>query len=283
LWLQGPGGDGKSTLVAALLAALGSYADPMAAETFGIDAKSGSHGHELASGLAVARLAVALEVSPRINWSLLKTLTGGDRQKTKRAYGKAFSYDRPPCLALVSNDLPSPPDLASAGRVILAKLRPPEDADERIVATLKTPGPERDEIASACLSWMTHGCADFLANGRTIGPVPLIAFQSVGLDRWWSEAITSGRLVPGGRPRTTLDDIRRNVVAAGVDPIPHNNELSAFLKSVVAFKRTESGRFYAVGMTPDDAPKHTPLHAYRGFESGVMGRQEVAAGAGVVA
>lgn len=221
VWLQGPGGDGKSTLAKVLGHALGPEhsATPTAA-TFAADGRGGSHEHELASKLVGSRLAVALEVSPRVNWSLLKTLSGGDRQTTKRAHGRAFSWDRPPCLVLVSNDPPSPPDRAAADRIILAKLMPLEDQDERIRVTLDTPGPERDAIAASCLSWMTRGCADFLANGRNIGPVPLIAFQSVGLDSWWSEAIASGRLVPGGRPRTTLDDVRRSVIAAGVDPIP---------------------------------------------------------------
>jgi hypothetical protein len=271
LWLTGPGGDGKSTLVAALLAALGSYADPMAAETFAIDSRGGAHGHELASGLAVARLAVALEVSPRVNWSLLKTLSGGDRQKTKRAHGKAFAYDRPPCLVLVSNDPPTPPGKAEAERVILARLRPPDDADESLVAALKTPGPERDAIAAACLTWLIRGCTDFLAADRSLGPVPLIAFQPAGLDRWWSEGVATGRLVPGSTPRTPLEAIRQAVIAGGVDPLPSNNELAAFLKSVVPFKRTASGSRYAVEMTADDTGKHTPSHAYGGNVSAVIG------------
>ena len=272
LWLTGPGGDGKSTLVAALLAALGSYADPMAAETFAIDSRGGAHGHELASGLAVARLAVALEVSPRVNWSLLKTLSGSDRQKTKRAHGKAFAYDRPPCLMLVSNDPPSPPGKAEAERVILARLRSPDDADESLVAALKTPGPERDAIAASCLSWLISGCADFMAADRNLGPVPMIAFQPVGLERWWLEGVASGRLLPGGTPRTSLDVIRQDMIAVGVDPVPSKNEIAAFLKSVVAFKRTATGRFYAVEMTPDDASKQTPTRAYEKNVSGVTGR-----------
>ena len=272
LWLTGPGGDGKSTLVAALLAALGSYADPMAAETFAIDSRGGAHRHELASGLAMARLAVALEVSPRVNWSLLKTLSGSDRQKTKRAHGKAFAYDRPPCLLLVSNDPPVPPGVAEAERMILARLRPPDDADEGLVAALKTPGPERDAIAAACLAWLIRGCADFLAADRNLGPVPMIAFQPVGLERWWTEGVASGRLHPGGTPRTSLDAVRQDLVAAGVEPMPSNNEIAAFLKSVVAFKRTATGRFYAVEMTPDDAPNPTPTRAYENNVSGVTGR-----------
>jgi putative DNA primase/helicase len=253
LWLTGPGGDGKSTLVSALLAALGSYVEPMAAETFSADGRSGAHAHELASGLATARLAVALEVSPRVNWSLLKTLSGGDRQKTKRTHGRAFTYERPPCLLLVSNDTPHPPDAAAAERVILARLRPPDDADERIVTTLKTPGKARDAIAGACLSWLLRGCSDYLAHGRNLGPIPHLAGPPTALDRWWADAVASGRLIPGGAPRTPLEVIRQDLIATGVEPVPNNHELSAFLKSVVEFKRTTAGRFYAVVMTPYDA------------------------------
>ena len=273
LWLTGPGGDGKSTLAKALCCALGPHASTPNASSFSADGRSGSHEHELLSSMVGSRLAVSLEVSPRLNWRFVNGLSGGDKQTTKRSCGKAFSYDRTPCLALISNDLPSPPDRASAERVILARLRPPDDQDERIVATLKTPGPERDEIASACLSWLTRGCADFLANGRSIGPVPMIAFQPTGLDRWWAEGVASGRLVAGGKPCTTLGQIRQDMIAAGVEPPERDNELSAFLKSVVEFKRTDAGRFYAVGMTADDAcfkTLHTRIGGLKEASLGVM-------------
>jgi D5 N terminal like len=257
LWLQGPGGDGKSTLAKVLTHALGPYFSTPVASSFALGARTGSHEMDMMSELPGSRLAVSLEVSPRLNWKLLNALSGGDRQRGKQSYGRSYSWDRPPCLVLVSNDLPSPPDRASAERVILARLQPVEDADERIMATLKTPGPERDAIAAACLSCLIRGCSDFLAADRNLGPVPMIAFQPVGLERWWSEGIEAGQLVPGGVPRTTLEVIRSHLVAVGVDPMPSNTELGLFLKSKIDSKRASAGRLYAVAvLSSADLYKH---------------------------
>ena len=246
LWLTGPGGDGKSTLAKILRLCLGPHASVIPSEAFADGGARGAHGHELAAGMAGARLAVALEVSPRLNWDRVKSLSGGDEQRTKRTHGRAFTYERPPCLILISNDRPSPPDKASAERIILAEMRPPNDHDEALMATLKTPGPARDEIAAACLSWLIRGCADFLTHG--LGPVPLMAFSPAGLDRWWADGVAVGRLVPEGSRWSSLGEIRDDLTAAGLNESLSDQELASFLKTVVDFKRTNTGRLYRVGL-----------------------------------
>lgn len=246
LWLYGPGGDGKSATINAIRAATGQHAVIVPAEVFGDGGNRGAHLHELGAAMSGARVAVGLEVSTRLDWSKLKGLTGGDAQRTKNLHGRAFTYERPPVLVLVSNDRPSPPDAASAQRLVVAELRPPDDADERIAETLKTPGPERDRIASACLAWLIEGCQAFQING--LGPVPMFSHQPSGLAAWWDDAVRAGRIVPGGNwtplaaIREDLDDYARRDSWVP----PRDNELSAFLQSIVEKRRFNDGRRYCL-------------------------------------
>ncbi len=248
LWLHGPGGDGKSTLAKILLAALGEYATVVPAEIFGEGAARGAHGHELASGMAGARLAVALEVGQRLDWSRLKSLSGGDEQRTKRLHGRSFTYARPPVLVLISNGTPTPPDRASAERLIVVGLQPPQDPDERLMEAIKTPGKGRDSIAAACLQWLMDGCAEYQEHG--LGPVPLHAHAPAGLERWWSDMVALGRIVPG-KGWATLHAVRS--LLRDIDPKPHDRELAAFLRTMVQAKRFEEARKYQMAIRLTDA------------------------------
>jgi phage/plasmid-associated DNA primase len=277
LWLHGPGGDGKSTLAKILRAALGDHAGIIPAEVFAADAGRGAHQHELAAGMAGVRLAIGLEVSAHLDWPKVKGLSGGDEQRTKHLHGRAFTYGRPPVLMLVSNDAPTPPDRACAERLIVAGLQPPADPDERIMEALKTPGPERDNLAGACLSWLLAGCADFQANG--LGPVPIYGHTPTGLAAWWQDAVDASRIVPG-EGWATLAAIRDDLAAydAGMLHL-HDREVAAFLRTVVAFKRFNDGRRYALTVTHGDASEPSPSHAYR--ETVSMRHDASLAGAGV--
>ena len=160
LWLHGPGGDGKSTLAMIIKAALGQHAAAVPAEIFGEGGTRGAHGHELAASMAGAKMAFALEVGQRLDWEKLKSISGGDEQRTKHMHGRAFNYTKPPVLVLVSNDKPVPPSLAASQRLIVAGMFPPEDPDERLMEAIKSPGKERDLLASACLQWLIDGSRD---------------------------------------------------------------------------------------------------------------------------
>ena len=245
LWLHGPGGDGKSTLAKILLSALGQYGAAVSAEVFGDGGTRGAHGHELGANMAGARMALALEVGPRLDWAKLKSHSGGDEQRTKRLHGRSFSY-RPPLLVLVSNDRPTPPDRASAERLIVAELHPPQDPDERLMEAIKSPGKERELLASACLQWLIDGCAEYQQHG--LGPVALCAHAPVGLERWWAEAVQDGRIIPKVG-RSSLDEVR--AVLGALEPMPHNRDLAAFLKTVVEFKRTNEGSRYGLTVRSD--------------------------------
>ena len=245
LWLHGPGGDGKSTLATIIRLGLGQHAVSVPAEVFGEGGTRGAHGHELAAGMAGAKIAFALEVGMRLDWGKLKALSGGDEQTTKRMHGKAFKYQRPPVLVLVSNDKPVPPDRAAAERLIVAGMLPPDDPDERLMEAAKSPGKDRDLLASACLQWLIEGCADFIANG--LGPVPLCSHAPAGLERWWAEVVANGTIIPGSG-LSSVHEIRATLMP---NEESSNRELSAFLKTVVPFKRTNEGSRYGLTVRSD--------------------------------
>ena len=132
---------------------------------------------------------------------------------------------------LVSNDKPVPPSLAAAQRLIVADMLPPEDPDERLMEAIKSPGKERDLLASACLQWLIDGCLDFIKNG--LGPVPLCSHSPGMLDRWWVEVIASKAVIPNSG-WSSLDMVRTTLMT---NEESSNREHSAFLKTVVPFKR----------------------------------------------
>lgn len=271
VWLTGPGGDGKSTLAKVLRYALGDYMATVPAEVFQASQR-GAHLHELGSGLAGARLAIALEVGSNIDWPRLKGLSGGDEQVSKRLYGRSYTYARPPHLLLIANDPPTPPDRASAERVIVGTMVPPTDPDERIMDVLKDGGPERDALAGACLSWLLKGCSDFQMHG--LGPVQTAARSPQSLESWWERRVTEGAII-AGRGRTTLEVFMADLAAflePSGDVPPRSNDLSAFLRTKVQWKRTKTARFYQAEVTAGDAfrqPLHTCIGGLQEASSGV--------------
>lgn len=253
LWLTGDpeGGDGKGCLVKAMRCALGDHCAIVAAETLSDGGSRGSHGHEIGSNMAGALLACAVEVEGRLNWAKIKNISGGDEGQTKRSHGRSFGVDRQPCLVIVSNDPPEPPNEVAAARLIVGTMCRPDDDNEMLSTTLRTGGPARDEIATACLSWLIQGCADFITFG--LGPVPMFKHKPVGLDLWWLNAVTNGRIKPGGREWTPLATVHADLAAnlPSDTPLPHNRDLSTFLKSVVEYHRFEDGRRYQLSVMAD--------------------------------
>ena len=255
LWLWGPGDDGKSTLVKLLQASLGDYATVLPSEVVSGDAR-GSHGHELASGLIGARLAVVTEVE-RVDWNKLKGWSGGDTFATKRAHGKRQSVTRPPCFVIVGNQPPQPPDRASAERLIVVEMRPPDEQNELLIATLKTPGCDCDLLAGSCLSWLLEGCAEFIEHG--LGPCAMFGYKPSGLDLWWSEMVASGQYVPGAGWARLMD--AKAYLPDGLK-CTSDRDLSAFLQSKVERKRhmTEGVRYgFSLTMKGHEGSKHYPL------------------------
>jgi hypothetical protein len=199
----------------------------------------GAHGHEILAALGVARLAYASEVPPDLDWPLIKAVSGGDSRTTKRMHGRAFTV-QPRCwLALATNDEPRVPDAAAADRVLLIRWQKPTDPDPDIVATIATPGPERDSYLRACLAWMARGAADFLRDGLGVPDFARPAVEPEGLAGWWSDAVESGYIRPGDG-WSPLPPIRASAAiwhAEHGQPPPTDTALGCFLRSRLASKR----------------------------------------------
>lgn len=262
VWLTGPGGDGKSTLAKVLRVALGDYLATVPAEVFQASSR-GAHLHELGSGMHGARLAVALEINGTLDWPRLKGISGGDEQVSKRLYGKTYISSRPPSLLMIANDLPTPPDHASSDRIIIGTMAPPVDADERLMVVLKEGGVERDRLASACLSWLLRGCADYLRDG--LGPVRTAARAPESLEVWWERSVGEGQILPGQgwTPLAAFADHLQAFLSPSNQSSPHERELSNFLTTRVEKRRDKHSRRYnATVVTHGDAscrPPHTRI------------------------
>jgi hypothetical protein len=193
----------------------------------------------------------------RIEWNKLKGWSGGDTFATKRAHGKRQSVTRPPCFVIVGNQPPQPPDRASAERLLVVEMRPPDEQNELLMATLQTPGRDRDLLAGSCLSWLLEGCAQFIEHG--LGPCEMFGYKPSGLALWWGEMIACGPFVLGAG-WTHLNDVKPYLPDDLKCTNPH--DLSAFLKSKAERKRhaTEGVSYgFSMSMKAYEGTKHYPL------------------------
>ena len=238
LVLVGQGADGKSTLLRSCCSALGGFAAVLPAEAVAGGGR-GAHGHELLSPLAGARLAVALETGPDLDWGLLKSVSGGDPRTTKRLHGRAFAFQPRAWIVLATNEPPRIPDQAAADRVILAKFAKPEDPDPAIAGTLGQPGAERDALLRACLRWMVDGCRAFLAEGLGVPDFARPDAEPEGLAAWWQSAVDAAAIVPD-RGWSPLAPIRESAALWHDDrgqPPPTDTALGMFLRSRLPCRR----------------------------------------------
>ncbi|MER5615913.1 phage/plasmid primase, P4 family [Streptomyces sp. NPDC002215] len=105
-FLFGEGQNGKSVLVAVLLALLGEYADS-APPNFLMASPYADHPTELAD-LQGRRLVVCSEINQKSEFdeAKFKLLTGGDRIKARRMYENFYSFEPTHKLWLVGNHRP---------------------------------------------------------------------------------------------------------------------------------------------------------------------------------
>lgn len=104
---HGPGGGGKSTLIQAIIGALGDYARTADFETFLVQKHAGGPKNDVAR-LAGSRFVASIEVEQgkRLAQGLVKQLTGGDVVTARFLYSEAFEFKPQMKLWLVVNDLP---------------------------------------------------------------------------------------------------------------------------------------------------------------------------------
>jgi putative DNA primase/helicase len=160
---HGEGGNGKSTLVDAVMAALGDYAD--AADPGLLTARAFDAHPTGVADLCGLRLAVLHETDAgrHLAEGTVKRLTGGDRLKARRMREDFWSFDPTHTFVMLTNHKPI---VTGADEGIWRRLRlvpwpvviPPADRDEQLPAKL---GAELDGV----LAWLAAGYRDWQANG----------------------------------------------------------------------------------------------------------------------
>jgi putative DNA primase/helicase len=160
--LYGTGANGKSTVLNALLEALGDYGMQAAPDL--LIAKRNAHPTELAD-LFGARFVASIEVEDgrRLAESLVKQLTGGDRVKARRMRQDFWEF---PPTHKVFMAINHKPEIRGTDAAIWRRIRlipftetiPPAEQDKKLPAKL------REEL-SGILAWAVEGCLEWRRAG----------------------------------------------------------------------------------------------------------------------
>ena len=160
---HGEGGNGKSTLVDAVVAALGDYAD--AADAGLLTARSFDAHPTGVADLCGLRLAVLHETDAgrHLAEGTVKRLTGGDRLKARRMREDFWSFDPSHTFVMLTNHKPI---VAGTDEGIWRRLRlvpweiviPDHERDEQL------PGKLAAEL-DAVLAWLAAGYRDWADHG----------------------------------------------------------------------------------------------------------------------
>lgn len=107
LFCQGPGGNGKSTLITIMQEVLGDYALSTPTETLLAKNTSPSSSNDVAR-LHGARMVAAIEANPnrQLDEALIKQITGGDRITARFLYSEYFEFTPQFKLWFVANHPP---------------------------------------------------------------------------------------------------------------------------------------------------------------------------------
>jgi putative DNA primase/helicase len=159
----GDGANGKGTFIAAVLAALGDYAD--AADPELLNARTFDAHPTGVADLFGLRLAVLHEsdAGRRLAEGTVKRLTGGDRLKARRMREDFWHFEPSHSFCVLTNHKPV---VSGQDEGIWRRLRlvpwdvvvPPDERDERLGDRLRL---ETDHI----LSWLVHGYQDWRDHG----------------------------------------------------------------------------------------------------------------------
>lgn len=162
-FLYGTGANGKSTFTGALQEMLGDYAMKTRAETLMIK-KQDSIPEEVAQ-LAGVRFMLAAELSEgqRLNESLIKDLTGGDKIRARLLYQKSFEFHPVAKPWLYGNHKPA---IRGTDEGIW---RRPKLIDFAVTIPEKERNPylpeDLKQELSGVLSWAVEGCLEWQRGG----------------------------------------------------------------------------------------------------------------------
>jgi putative DNA primase/helicase len=195
--IQGPGGNGKTTLLESLAAVLGDYAVKMEFSSLCASSRHAGRGAGSASPdivkLRGSRLAYASEgdQSARLDAGVVKVLSGGETITARALYSEPITFPQTFKLWLVSNYDPRC-DADDSGlwrrlvKVPFAALRGKPDP------TLKTTLVNDAAARSALLAWAVRGCLEWQARGRGRGGLGIPEQVQAATAAYRSEQDTTG-------------------------------------------------------------------------------------------
>jgi len=171
-FIFGSGNNGKSTFIETLLHLMGDYGQRTRIEALLASWNAGENANPHVARLAGARFVVASEVPEgrKINESLVKDLTGGDRVTARYLHQNPFEFAPTHKLLLVGNYKPrvAGDDLGFWRRmhVIPFNVTIPEERRRPMSEMLQMFAKE----ASGILTWAVEGCLFWQADNRIEKP-----------------------------------------------------------------------------------------------------------------
>jgi putative DNA primase/helicase len=160
--LYGIGANGKSTILNALLEAVGEYGMQAAPDL--LIAKRGGHPTEVAD-LFGMRLVASIEVEDgrRLAEALVKSLTGGDKVRARRMRQDFWEFTPTHTAFLCTNHKP---EIRGTDTAIWRRIRlipftetiPPAEQDKKLPEKLRAELP-------GILRWMVEGCLEWQRSG----------------------------------------------------------------------------------------------------------------------
>ena len=253
--LHGAGRNGKGTLTAAVLAALGDYAD--AADPDLLTARTFDAHPTSTADLFGLRLAVLHETDRgrRLAEATVKRLTGGDRIKARRMREDFWHFEPSHTFLMLTNHKPiiSGTDVAIWARLRLVPwdvVIPPEERDLKLADKLAL---ELDAV----LAWLVSGYGDWRDNGMD-DPAEVTA----ATEEYRSESDALGRFLrdccmPHGQVRSSdLFDAWAKWCVAEREEAGTQKALSTeLINRGYDGKKTNAGKFWlGLGLSEGDGP-----------------------------
>ena len=171
-FLFGAGNNGKSVTIEAMLQLLGDYAQRTRIEALLASWQHGDAANPYVAGLAGARFVVASEIPAgrKINESLVKDLSGGDRLTARFLNQNPFEFVATHKLFLAGNYKPkvSGDDLGFWRRIHVVPFKKTISRDQR--RPMSDLLAEFEAEASGILGWAAAGCLFWQSDGRLVQP-----------------------------------------------------------------------------------------------------------------
>lgn len=205
---HGPGGNGKTTLLGSILAALGTYGFAGRGQDLA-DIMAGK-GHKMVAAFEGRRLVLFEELAREghLDAATIKRLVGGGKQGGDRKYEAYREWDPTATVVINANSMPR---ISESDAAIYRRLRaipltgvvPEENQDPNIERRLRT---ERSAL-EAVFAWAVEGAQRFIAAGCVL-PTPKSAGESVAKSTrvWIDEFDTTGQFIESALVPTENDD-----------------------------------------------------------------------------